>query len=181
MPQNNQAPSPKSAEETAAYPPPKRWVVVAMLCAAVVLVGVFALLLRHSLRAAVPLNPAEYEQSAPEGFLYDLTSTLQNGTVAFEGWACVQGERFESVDTWVVLHHVPSGAYLRVPTVMQLSEEAPPQLDADEIDYARGGFTAFVLLQQLTAPLDEYEVCIAYRSNGHNALVHTGQSLPQGV
>ena len=37
------------------------------------------------------------------------------------------------------------------------------------------GFYAFALTDQL--PAGELELCFAYRSNGHNALIRTGQTV----
>lgn len=164
------------------YKPAKKSVVLALLCGATLLVLVFAGLLRYTLRTATPLNPAQYQQYTPEGFAWRVTDEAGDGVITFKGWACVEGERFESVETYVVLYNTETGAYLQAPTTMELNEEPLEVLgDPDHfINYTRGGFAGFVLLKQLTSPPAAYEICFAYRSNGYNALVHTGQHL-QGV
>ncbi len=40
-----------------------------------------------------------------------------------------------------------------------------------------GGFEARIPLKTLEAAPSHYELCVAWRSNGHNALIHTGQML----
>lgn len=163
------------------YKPAKKGILLALLCGSLVLVLLFAFLLRHTLRTATPLNPNQYNVYTPQNFAYRFSNTVENGAVSFSGWACVKGERFESVDTWVVLYNSETGEYLKAPTTMELNEEPLEVLGEEEfINYTRGGFTGFVLLKQLKNPLQQYEVCFAYRCNGYNALVHTGQFLQGG-
>ena len=53
---------------------------------------------------------------------------------------------------------------------MQQSDAAAAQAGS-----AYAGLYGFALTGQL--PAGELELCFAYRSNGHNALIHTGQMV----
>ena len=53
-----------------------------------------------------------------------MTCTLQDGLLCVDGYAAVEDERFESVDTRVVLYHSGTNSYLLLPTQMQSSEAA---------------------------------------------------------
>lgn len=161
------------------FVPAKKWLVLVSLALAAVLIFAFAGVLRHTLRTAVPLNPAEYAGAPPQNLAYSFAQQIGGGAVSLRGWACVQGERFETVDNRVVLYNTQDGSYLAIPTAMQLTDE-PLSVLGDDINYTYGGFTAYVLLEQLTAGLPAYEICFAYRSNAYNALVHTGQYLKEG-
>ncbi len=51
----------------------------------------------------------------------------------------------------------------------------------DGLNYSFGGFTAFVRASALAAPPEQYEVCLCCRSNRHNYLYHSGQTLAGGA
>ena len=160
--------------------PARRGVVLLLCTVGAVAVLVFCLTLRWSLRTAFSLRASAYPEPAPAGFAFRCTQTSTPGAVVLQGWACVKGERFLTVDTRAVLYCAATGEYLRLPTGMQQTDE-PTALLADGINYSFGGFYAFVRTKQLAQPLREYELCFAYRSSGHNALVHTGQFLDEAV
>ena len=156
------------------FVPAQKRVVVFLCALAVCGVAVFTLLWSAGLRTPKTLDPAEYTESAPEGFLFDVTCTLQDGLLCVDGYAAVENERFESVDTRAVLYHSGTNSYLLLPTQMQSSEAARQATGLPLAEY--GGFAARVKASKLEYPLAEYEICIAYRNDGHNALVHTGRS-----
>lgn len=52
---------------------------------------------------------------------------------------------------------------------------------ADGLDYSLGGFTAFVRASALSAPPEQYEICLCYRTNGHDFLYRSGQTLAGGA
>ena len=92
-----------------------------------------------------------------------------------DGYAAVEGERFESVDTRVVLYHAEDDTYILLPTQMVESEAARQATGLPLAQY--GGFSARAKASGLEHPVEEYEICIAYRNDGHNALVHTGRRV----
>ena len=146
-----------------------------LLIAGAVVILTFTGILRYTLRTAFPVNPADYTEPAPEGFTYTCTVTQQNGALAFSGYALVAGERFLQVDTAVVLYCAETGVSLKLPTAMAPDDAATAAI-SDGINYSFGGYYAFVREAQLKLPLSSYEICFAYRSSDHNALIHTGQS-----
>lgn len=154
---------------------PARKGVVVFLCAlAVCGVALFTLVWSAGLRTPKTLDPADYTETAPDGFLFDAACTLQDGLLCIDGYAAVKDERFESVDTRVALYHPGTDSYLLLPTQMQESEAARQATGLPLAEY--GGFAARVKAADLKYPAAEYEICIAYRNDGHNALVHTGRS-----
>ena len=128
----------------------------------------FAFLLRTNLRSVHRLNPAAYTEPAPEGFVYECTITPGSGVLTLSGWAMVQGEGPGAVDCRYVLYDPAQDRYYRLPTTMDPGEEAAAATGDPD-----AGFYAFALADQL--PAGELELCFAYRSNGHNALIRTGQ------
>lgn len=156
----------------------KTGVVMAALAGGLCFVLLFCGVLRYTMRSPSALNPAGYEVSegaVPEGFRYEAQVAAGEGALQIRGWACVVGERILSVDNWVVLYDGAAGRYLRLPTTMELDEAATAAV-GDGIEYARAGFTSLTPLKALDAG-GVYELCFAYRSNGHNLLVHTGQEV----
>lgn len=128
----------------------------------------FAVLLRADLRGVRPLDAALYTEAAPAGFSYRCEVAPGEGVFTFRGWAAVEGEKLETVDCRLVLYSPGEGCYYSLPTTMDPSEEAAAA--AGDPD---AGFYAFALADRL--PAGELELCFAYRSNGHNALIRTGQ------
>lgn len=130
----------------------------------------FAFLLRADLRSVHRLNPAAYTEAAPAGFIWHCDVTPEAGALTFSGWAAVTGEKPETVDCFLVLYDAAADAYYRLPTTMQPSDDAAAQAGS-----VYAGLSGFALTDQL--PSGALELCFAYRSNGHNALVHTGQKV----
>lgn len=128
----------------------------------------FIVLLRADLRETRPLDAARYTEAAPAGFGYGCEATPGEGVLTFRGWAAVEGEKLETVDCRLVLYSPGEDRYYRLPTTMDPGEEAAAATGDPD-----AGFYAFALADQL--PAGELELCFAYRSNGHNALIRTGQ------
>lgn len=152
-------------KERSAADPRILWGFWAVAAAVIVL---FAFLLRADLRSVHPLDPAEYTEPEPEAFVWQCDVTPGQGILTLQGWAAVEGEKPETVDCFYVLYSAGTDTYYRLPTTMQQSDAA-----AAETGSAYAGMYGFALTGQL--PAGELELCFAYRSNGHNALIHTGQ------
>lgn len=157
------------------FVPAKKRVVVFLCALAVCGVAAFTLLWSWGLRAVRVLDPAEYTQQAPAGFVFDTACSLRDGVLCVDGYAAVEGERFESVDTRVVLYHAEDDTYILLSTQMVESEAARQATGLPLAQY--GGFSARAKASGLEHPAEEYEICIAYRNDGHNALVHTGRRV----
>ena len=136
----------------------------------------FCLLIRADLRRVRPLDASLWPEDEPAGFAWQCTETAGPDYLTLEGYALVQGERFESVDNYAVLYHSATGQYLRLPTVMVRRSEVN-SLFTDGINYECAGFYAYVPLNALEDSPDQYELCFAYGANGRKALVRTGQYL----
>ena len=154
--------------------PAQKRVVIFLCVLAVCGVLGFTLLWSAGLRTPKVVDPSDYTEDMPSGFLFDVECTSQDGLLCVDGYAAVEGERFESVDTRVILYHAGDESYLLIPTQMQKSEAARQATNLPLAEY--GGFAARVKLSHLAHPTEEYEICIAYRNDGHNALVRTGCS-----
>ena len=150
---------------------------VVLALAVLVLAGMagFCLALYHSLTAVRPVDPADYPGAAPEGFRWEAAVSREDGRAVFTGWACVEGEPFPDVDIRVVLYHAEDDTYILLPTQMVESEAARQATGLPLAQY--GGFSARAKASGLEHPVEEYEICIAYRNDGHNALVHTGRRV----
>ena len=146
-----------------------------VLAAAAILL--FAFLLRTDLRSVHRLDPADYTEPAPEGFVYECTITPGSGVLTLSGWAMVQDEGPGAVDCRYVLYDPAQDRYYRLPTTMEQSEAAVAATGESGALYA--GLYGFALTEQL--PAGELELCFAYRSDGHNALIHTGQTTTGGA
>ena len=153
------------------YIPPKRRAVLglAALCAAVV--ALFLLLLVHGLRAPRPIRAEDYPEPVPADLLWDITACERaGGMLTVEGWACVRQQRFEAVDIRAAVL-AADGAGWTLPTVLR-EDAAAKQAIGDVVFGEYGGFTSRCAEKAL--PAGSYELCIAYRCNGHDTLVRTG-------
>ncbi|MEG2021903.1 MAG: hypothetical protein RR087_09005 [Oscillospiraceae bacterium] len=163
-------------KQTQTFKPAKMniFLLLAAICAVGILV--FTVMLRAQHRNAVYISSADYTMETPSGFKYKCDIMQSHGAFSLRGYAFIDGERFIDVNTHVVLYHAKSGKYLQIPTDLELNQDAL-NVVADKINYSFGGFTSFVIEKQLKAPPCEYEIYIAFRSNGYNLLIPTGQSL----
>lgn len=166
--------------EQVAFVPARKRVIAALLALVFIVVVVFTLLLRHTMRSAVPLRTAAFDVRVPAGFAYACSFTNDGEALRANGWACIAGEGIRTVDNWVVLYDAEQNTYWRLPTAMVIDEAATASI-ADGGEYGRAGFTALVALGGLEKGPAAYELCFAYRSNGHNLLVHTGQTVGGGA
>lgn len=158
------------------YQPPRcRVLGMLALIAALGVIG-FSLLLWFQLRTVRPLDPADYPETLP-GFTFSASCTQEGNHLELTGRMGVRGERYTSFDGRIVLYLASADAYWTVPTMMD--EQAAFDSDLTEKTWGEsyGGFEARIPLSALDADPSQYELCVAWRSNGHNALVHTGQML----
>lgn len=152
-----------------------KWVVGILALAAVAIVG-FTAALSIDLQMVRRIDAADYTETALENFMFELAAEMDGGKIAITGWACVADEQIDAVETDIVLYLPSTGEYYMLPTEMQESEAANEAIGGEE-DYTYAGFYATAWPFQLDADLSDYEVCIAYRTNFKNALIHTGQYL----
>lgn len=153
------------------YIPPKRKAVLGLAALCAGLVAAFLLLLVHGLRAPRPINAADYPEPVPAGLVWDLTACERaDGMLTVEGWACVYEQRFEAVDIRAALLGADGAGWV-LPTVLR-EDAAAKQAIGDVVFGEYGGFTSRCAEKSL--PAGKYEVCIAYRCNGHDTLVPTG-------
>lgn len=156
--------------------PANKKLYLAVMAAAVVFVLIFTLLLRINWRTPFRLDPADYQVDYPAGFVYTASAQTQDGAYFLDGWACIRQEKMEWVDCWVVFYDAAADTYYRIPTLAGILGDAATEAIDDGFVYGRAGFSALVPLQKLPGAPQSYELCFAYRSNGHNYLIHTGQA-----
>ena len=159
-------------------PKAKRSVFAALACAAALAVGLLCLRVGRALTAPRTIRLVDYAEPVPEAFRMKADITQKDGMLSVDGYACIEGERFEHIDTFVALYPGTGGAALRLPTKMVLSEEAYVAGGSLAIGQL-GGFTARIREQAL--PAGEYSVYIAYRTDGHNILADTGRKVQVGA
>ncbi len=108
----------------------------------------------------------------------DVTCVIESVTpgeyIRIDGYAYVEGESIHTADQQVLLYDAKEERYLQLPTQMN-RKEALDQTDDAKKNYSGGGFFAKAKASRLGAA--DYEICLAYRSNGHRVLVHTGIKL----
>ena len=158
------------------YQPAQKKIVIASLAVLAAGIFLFTAVLRHTMRSVTVLNETDYVMAIPEGFVYSCEPILADGALTLRGWAVVQGEGVKTVDCRVVLYDAAAGEYLCLPTMMEI-DETPTEVLNDGVYYGRGSFVSIVPIRQLPAPIGNYELCFAYRSNGYNNLICTGQLL----
>lgn len=164
---------------TAEGPAPLRaWLVTGLALLGAIL-G-FALLLRADIQRPRPYAPAGSTGPAPAGLVWACTPRAEADYYTLDGYAFLPGERFEAVENYVVLYDTAGGDHLRLSTAMVRRDEATAA-GGDGINYSFGGFTAFVRAAALQAPPERYEICLLYRSNTHDFLYHSGQTLAGGA
>jgi len=105
-------------------PKAKRSVFAALACAAALAVGLLCLLVGRALTAPRTIRLEDYAEPVPEAFRMKADITQKDGMLSVDGYACIEGERFEHIDTFVALYPGTGGTALRLPTKMVLSEEA---------------------------------------------------------
>ena len=107
----------------------------------------FAFLLRADLRSVRRLDPADYTEPAPEGFVYECAAAPGNGVLTLSGWALVRGEGPGAVDCRYVLYDPAAGQYYRLPTTMEQSQAAAAKQISDEVclevDHLRMSFPLY--------------------------------------
>ena len=77
-----------------------------------------------ALTAPRTIRLEDYAEPVPEAFRMKADITQKDGMLSVDGYACIEGERFEHIDTFVALYPGTGGTALRLPTKMVLSEEA---------------------------------------------------------
>ena len=87
-------------------------------------VGLLCLLVGRALTAPRTIRLEDYAEPVPEAFRMKADITQKDGMLSVDGYACIEGERFEHIDTFVALYPGTGGTALRLPTKMVLSEEA---------------------------------------------------------
>lgn len=152
-------------------PKAKKHVFAALFCAAMLVIALVGGMTARALTMPKTVRLSDYTEPVPDAFRMKAQASQENGMLTVDGYACVEGERFEKIDTFVVLYPGQGDEALRLPTKMVLSEEAYVAGGSLAIGQL-GGFTAKV--SQGALPAGEYEIYIAYRTDGHNILADTG-------
>lgn len=158
------------------FKPAKKQVFLLLVVLLFGFILIFTFLLRATGRSVKEINPNNYEIKVPDKFNYSCTVTQSPGAYAFRGWAFIEGERVLDYENHVVLYHDKSNKYYKIPTDMQLNDDAINAFN-DGVNYSFAGFTAFVIEKQLKHPIEEYEIYFAYRNNDYNLLIPTGQTM----
>lgn len=157
-----------------AYSPPRRTVLLGLAAACAALCLGFVVVLVVSLRAPAAVVQTDYSDATPEAMRWEISGIDQSGdTLAILGWACVENERFESVDIRPALMGRDGKGWM-LPTVLR-EDETARQAAGDVVFGEYGGFTGRCDMGSI--PPGSYEVCIAYDCNGLRTLIHTGRTV----
>ncbi len=149
-----------------------------VLCAMGAAVAAFALVLRWDIRRPRAFDASEWAEPAPPSLSLSIESELHDGYATFTGLAYIEGEHFQMMNNFVVLRHRATGQALRLATVMTAAEG---DAYVGGLNMAYGRFYAFVALDALPAPPQEYEICFAYGANNHHIFLPTGRQLGGAV
>ena len=155
-------------------PKAEKRVFVALFCAAVMVIALVSGMTAKALVLPKTVYMDDYTEPTPDTFRMKAEITQENGMLTVDGYACVEGERFEKIDTFIVLYPGQGEKGLRLPTKTVLSEEAYVAGGSLAIGQL-GGFTSKVY--QKVLPAGEYSVYISYRTDGHNILADTGKKV----
>ena len=86
------------------FQPAKFKVAIPVTAGLFVLVLIFALILRSSLRSPHALDPADYTESVPDGFVYECAVSVDGDALILQGFACVRDEKVSDIDCYAVLY-----------------------------------------------------------------------------
>ena len=108
-------------------PKAKKSVFAALACAAALAVGLLCALVSRALTAPKAIRVADYAEPVPSTFRMKADVTQADGMLLVDGYACIEGERFEHIDTFVALYSGTGGTALRLPTrrLMRRAEGLP--------------------------------------------------------
>lgn len=85
-------------------PKAKKSVFAALACAAALAVGLLCALVSRALTAPKAIRVADYAEPVPSTFRMKADVTQADGMLLVDGYACIEGERFEHIDTFVALY-----------------------------------------------------------------------------
>ena len=97
-------------------PKAKKIVFAALACAAALAVGLLCALVSWALTAPKTIRVADYAEPVPSTFRMKADVAQADGMLLIDGYACIEGERFEHIDTFVALYSGTGGTALRLPT-----------------------------------------------------------------
>lgn len=162
--------------ENREFKPARPGLVALFIGAAALFVLSFFLLLRTDINRVRVLDAQDFQvvQAEEVDLRYTIAAEDKGGAIQFSGWDYLDGVVFYDVENYVVLHDKVSGCYLRVPTMMQQTD----QLEGSD---SFGGFYALVKRSALEHSDAEYEVCfcVVGQELGHSYIVKTGVALQE--
>lgn len=150
----------------------------AYLLAAILLVSVilgFMLLVRADYIRPRAADMSAYTEACPDDLTWQLDETHAGGAYMLEGYAFIESERTEWFDAYVALYCPLDESLLQLSSAMVWTQAAAnlPEMTRN----GASGLAAFVREKDLKYPPQSYELCILYKTNHHQILLHTGQTL----
>lgn len=152
----------------------KKRTAVFLAAGGMLLVFLFCLMIRMDKEW---IRKAEISDLTEQGSaVCEIDCVMPGEYIRIEGYAYVKGESIHTADQRVLLRDSKEDIYLELSTQMQEREELN-QTDEYKKNYSGGGFLAKVRSAALEKAPSEYEICVAYRSDGHRILMHSGRRL----
>lgn len=156
------------------YGEPKKKTAVCIAAGGMALVLLFCVQIRRDKERIREADVSDLTEETTLVFVIDEVTLGEY--IRVEGYAYVAGESIHTVDQRVLLYDAQENRYYEIPTQLKAREELN-QTDEDKKNYSGGGFLAKVKTAALKKDCSEYEICVAYRSDGHRMLAHSNRML----
>lgn len=153
---------------------PDKRIALGILAAGTALVFLFCLLIRMDKERIVPMDVSDLSEEAD--VTYIIEDVIPGEYMEIRGYAYIEGESIHTADQRVLLYDREEQKYVEVRTQTEIREELNKTTSYGK-NHSAGGFKAKVKASAFEKTYDRYEICIAYRNDGHRVLVHTGRDL----
>lgn len=145
-----------------------------MLAAGMALVFLFCLLIRLDKERIIPADVSDLTEKAD--VICVIGEVMPGEYIQIRGYAYIEGESIHTADQNVLLYDREEEDYVELRTQMEIKEELN-QTASHGKNHSAGGFRAKVKASALKREYGDYEICLAYRNDGHKVLIHTGKDL----
>ena len=153
------------------------------LSAGTLAILLFCVLLYMSIGRVAVYVPSESSGDSQNVIVYiDSVSILESeNRITIEGWALFHGQTIRTNNTSLLLRNMVNGQYLKLPTVMTSRPDVTrafyDETSPENFNYDRSGWRSNFLLSALDFPLQDYEIAVLYKNDGHYIVVHTRRRL----
>lgn len=153
---------------------PRKGAVIAAIIAALVGLLVFCVLIKKDTEKTELITIDSFnENNEVEAVIESATHSVY---IDIKGYAYIQNEPIQTVDNSIILHHIETDEYIKLPTMM-IQRPDLNESKKDGYDYTYSGFYARIHRDLADLYNGTYEICLHYGNNGNNYFVRTGEML----